>query len=916
MRNLELFTLASASFFESLSRLPHDPAYGDLLKSLLPPGWSIDRFDLWLLAQPPQYPWIDQGFKIHLAATRSNALRLLGAVVPECVAMGLAFKVAADPTLLSLMNCKSFDRGSSGKFFVVYPPTPAMFREALTRLDRLTAGEEGPYILSDRRYPGSRVVHYRYGGFRRLTRVDLAGRTISCVKTPDGRLEADRRLPYFNLPPWVEDPFPDAAVAGADAAQHLLHNHYRVEAALSFSNTGGVYQAVDTRTERRVVIKEARPLTHFVPLGGSGDYLDATRLLAREHAVLCQLSDCPGVVRGLDFFQEWENSYLVEEHLDGVPLTSYRAREDFIVITLTTDQSRLERFCDKFRRLARKLLDLLSMVHAHGILLGDVSPNNFMVDPETLAVTLIDVETAVSSRTPRSGDEVLRTWTTAGFRRRAHDAGKTLTAEDDFYALGMVLYSLVVPIQQLFEIYPQARDLFIDDIERTLGLPGEVRRTIHLLLENRPCEARRLLEDWHPAKAAAAKRRPRRNPWERWSEGDRERIAARIAAALPRIASFLLATFDVRRQDRLWPADVQVFNTNPLSVAAGACGPLLFLAYTGHAIPAEVRGWLRAQALALDSYPPGLYWGLAGIAYTFCELGLADAARATLELANHSPQRFDGADMFHGAAGWGWTNLWFHRRTGEARFLAQAQAAGEYLVASAETHDLGCCWRNPLDGLVHYGFGHGASGIALFLLQLHQRTGDPRFLAVARLALDFELGSALDPDDLALKWRNHEQAPLIAEPYLQHGSAGIGSVFCRFASALGDDRYLQIATRAAEFAFSKHAVEPTQFSGLSGIGELMLDLFRCNGQEIYLNRAYAIADTILLYAVERPEGIAFPGRLLMRLSCDLATGAAGIGLFLARLLRSGSRPLLDLEAEVGGAAEVTAPSPCGLALAG
>jgi hypothetical protein len=622
------------------------------------------------------------------------------------------------------------------------------------------------------------------------------------------------------------------------------------------------------------------------------------------------------VVRSLDFFQEWENTYLVEAFIDAVPLTRYRAREDFIVLTLTMDESRLERFCDKFRRLAHQLIDLLSAVHSHGIVLGDVSPNNFMVDPETLAVTLIDVETAVSSGVPRSGDEVLRTWTTAGFRRHPRDAGQTLTPEDDFYALGMVLYSLVVPIQQLFEIHPQARDLFIDDIERTLGIPAEVRQTIHLLLENRPHEARRLLDNWHPRRASAATGRTRRNPWERWSEDDRDRIAARVASALPRISSFLLATFDVRRQDRLWPGDVLVFNTNPLSLAAGACGPLLFLAYTGHAIPTEVRHWLLSQTLAMDAYSPGLYWGLAGVAYTLVELGLPAAAHAALDLANHSPLRFDGADMFNGAAGWGWANLWCHCRTTEPRFLAHARAAGEHLLASAETHGLGRCWRNSLDGLIHYGFGHGASGIALFLLHLHQKTGDPRYLAVARLALDFELGSALDPDDAALKWRNHEQAPLIAEPYLEHGSAGIGSVFCRFASALGDDRHLQVAIRAAEFAFSKHAVEPTQFSGLSGIGELMLDLFRHSGQEVYLNRAYAIADTILMYAVERPQGIGFPGRLLLRLSSDLATGAAGIGLFLHRLLTGGPRPFLDLEAAVIGAAEPGVPSSSDLVLAG
>jgi serine/threonine protein kinase len=907
MRDLELFTLASADFFESLSRLPRDPVYRNQIQELLPPDWALKPFDLWLLAHPPDYPWIDQGFKIHLSATRRNAQRLLASVIPECVAMNLAFKVAADPTLLSLMNCKSFDRGSSGKFFVVYPPAPEIFKNTLARLHELTAREEGPFILSDRRYPGSKIVHYRFGGFRHLTKIDLSGRSVPCIKTPEGRLEPDRRLPYFHLPPWIADPFPQGVTADLQEPEHLLHGRYRIEAALTFSNTGGVYLAVDTRTERKVIVKEARPLTHFVPLGSGHDYLDAARLLAREHRVLHQLRDCPGVVRSLDFFQEWEHFYLVEEFIDAIPLTNYRAREDFIVITLTHDETRVDRFCDKFRRLASQLLDILTAVHSRGILLGDVSPNNFMVDPETLAVTLIDVETAVSPGAPERGDEVVRTWTTAGFRKSDRRAGKPLSPEDDMFSLGMVLYSLLVPIQQFFEIEPAAKDRFINEIARTLGVPREVKGTIFLLLGNRPLEAHRLLDSWLPPRSSPALARgTRRNPWEAWSQSHRDRIAARVASILPRIAAFLLATFDDQRQDRLWPADVMVFNTNPLSLAAGACGPLLFLAYTGHAIPPEVRRWLLARPLAVDTYPPGLYWGLAGVAYTLAELGFEAAALKALDLANYSPLRFEGADMIYGAAGWGWTNLWFHARLGAPTFLGQARAAGEHLLASAETRGEGCCWPNSLDGLIHYGFGHGASGVALFLLYLNQATGDQRYLDLARRALDFELGSAIEPADAALKWRNHEQATLIAEPYLEHGSAGIGSVFTRFALALRDIRYLEVATRAGEFAFSKYAVEPTQFSGLSGIGEFMLDLFRASGQEVYLNRAYAIADSILMYAVERPQGVAFPGRLLMRLSSDFATGSAGVGLFLHRLLGLGDRPFLDLPGLVAGAAEPAA----------
>jgi hypothetical protein len=43
--------------------------------------------------------------------------------------------------------------------------------------------------------------------------------------------------------------------------------------------------------------------------------------------------------------------------------------------------------------------------------------------------------------------------------------------------------------------------------------------------------------------------------------------------------------------------------------------------------------------------------------------------------------------------------------------------------------------------------------------------------------------------------------------------------------------------------------------------------------------------------MDRPEGIGFPGEQAIRESADLASGAAGVGLFLNRLLKAetGSR---------------------------
>jgi hypothetical protein len=41
-------------------------------------------------------------------------------------------------------------------------------------------------VLTDRGYPGSRVVQYRYGGIALVTRIDVTGRQVSYLVAPDG----------------------------------------------------------------------------------------------------------------------------------------------------------------------------------------------------------------------------------------------------------------------------------------------------------------------------------------------------------------------------------------------------------------------------------------------------------------------------------------------------------------------------------------------------------------------------------------------------------------------------------------------------------------------------------------------------------------------------------------------------------
>jgi len=377
------------------------------------------------------------------------------------------------------------------------------------------------------------------------------------------------------------------------------------------------------------------------------------------------------------------------------------------------------------------------------------------------------------------------------------------------------------------------------------------------------------------------------------TDADRIRLETELAEVVERMVAYVLRTADCTRSDRLWPADFMVFATNSLSVAHGACGPVLFLHDAGRDLPADVVAWLLEQPVSVETHPPGLYMGLAGIAWTFLQIGLTDKAEAVMATAYRSPLLYDDPGILLGAAGWGLASLRFWMATGRQVYLDRAMQAGEHLLATGQREGDTRRWRCGMDQKIHYGYGYGASGIALFLLYLGAVTGRADLREGAIQGLEFDLANKSD-SEVGWQWKRLEDDTVLY-PYWIHGSAGIGSTLVRFARLLGADRYRALADRIAEDTFVKYSFIPSLFDGLAGIGELMVDMWSLTADEAYREYAFDIADTMLWFKIDRPEGVAYPGGWLTRISNDYATGAAGIGLYFTRLLRPRGRLFMDLD---------------------
>lgn len=875
-----LYLFASKSFFEPVSR--YRPAlrdFHDPLRRILPEGWSLQHRNLWWDCSPPKARIPDQGWKIHLSATLAYAPAILVTAARILFAHQVPFKFVIDRTLLTMVNGKRWHRGGAGKFITLYPRDEAQCRQLLDELHAATIGYAGPYILSDRRYRDSRVVFYRYGGLLPNRRLDVTGKSVLVIEDAAGQAIDDERTPYFQLPAGIRDPFQADEEEGDGEPGTLKQGRYRITKVLASSNPGGVYLAEDRDSGRTVVIKEARPFTNISYRG-----LDAVQLLKKEQRILSALADTGIAPRPYDFFFDWEHAYLVEEYLqDARTLRDHLTRINLLLRTRPT-LADTETYFVQYRELFIQLTKAIAALHERNIVFSDLSMANVMVLDslgEHAVLKLIDFEGAYEE-----GVDIPTHLFTPGFTpeevaERGHSA-----KEDDYYALGGLLMAGLFPMNAMLVLNRQAHERYLAAYQRDFGLPSAIAELIRELLSSdatrrpRPEQVIAVLsQDFTPIAP---------------SVGTQELDAVDLGDTVRRILAYTYSVADYSRRDRLFPADPMVYESNPLSLANGACGIASVMQRVRGEVPAEVLAWIRSHPVSGREIPPGLYVGLSGIAWCLLELGLRDEALAAIAEANEHPLRFDSPNLFNGLAGWGMAQLRFHLDTADPAYLQRAVLAGQHLIEVREIDEAsgGCYWNSP-EGL-SASLGHGAAGVALFLLYLHRASGEQSFLDVGRQALRWVLAQGFHTTDGGLTWFARDRTPSYT-PYWRWGSSGIGRVLLRYWHVTGDAEYAAALDDIHLDCDRKYTIFPGYFFGLAGMAELYLDLARFpHWQERAEGSVRKLLAGCMLFPIEQPSGVAFPGESLSRISCDFGTGSAGIALVMHRYLqRDGAAFMLD-----------------------
>ncbi len=845
----------------------------------------FERFGLWWsYRHNPNLPM--QGWKIHVSATYDNAREVFRQTASYLIRHGIDFKVALDMNILELLNSKAASRGSSGKFITIYPQTDAEFAQTLRDLEPLLQSFEGPYILSDMRYRDAKCLYFRYGQFQSEHRLDAMGRKHPMIRHPDGQLIPDDRAAQFSMPDWVTWPIadwhPSDDVSDGDV---LLGQRFCITEAVSFSNSGGVYKAQDTHDgDRTVIVKEARPHANF----NARLRYHAVDILNREWQFLNLLSDAGVSPRPVAMFDEWEHRFLVEEYVTGADIRKVLFDHNPLVrprVTLRDSRAYLKIFLTLFANMARAIQE----VHARGIVLGDLTANNFIIHEADLTVTLIDLEGCrlVSPQDAAHGHlERTVDLYTPGFRH-AKRWNVDPTFEDDLFGLASIMGYFVFTIAAMAYLRQDTFEVYRAHFE-ALGWPDDIHDLILRLSRNEATlrdvirlheQQDRLVNEVRVIPRTSRSRQPRRVQHDRVTD---------LHATRDALKSFLMSSADLNLST-LFPSDPFAHVTNPLSFGFGASGTLHALADSGEVIPAEWIRWLRDRALKLpdQDVAAGFMNGLAGLSWTLRRLGDEEAADTLLDRA-HARALADGDyTLYYGLAGVGLTHLNAHLVTRSERHLRRAVACADELLTQARQDHAGLHWTNEFTPDAPFtGLGYGQSGVALFLLRLHQLTRTDRYLQAGQRALAWDVSRGV-------KWRGgvlFEEAGT-REPYLEVGSAGVAKVMLRY----GERAAVQPLLRAIHANFT---VMPGYLFGHAGLIDTMLDA------AVHLNdpRCYTVAmeqyDHLRRVFMFTPPGVnpgtqlAVPGDGLLRCACDFGTGVAGVLHVAQRLIDRRSDSLL------------------------
>ncbi|WP_194915900.1 lanthionine synthetase LanC family protein [Catenulispora rubra] len=849
----------------------------------------------WLGVRPPGAHVVEQGWKLHVSSRTRALAETAEVIVPALLAEGCAFKMAASTGALARLNDGTITPSSIGKAFTVYPEQDRV-RAVGLMLARLLRGRAAPRVLSDRRVAADAPVYYRYGPIDKPWGADAQGKLVMTLTGPDGEEFPALATLRYRQPAWAVDPF--TGEPGARAWQRpptvstRLGDFYEIDSGIVHAGRGDVMRAVDVRDGSRVIVKQSRAL---VDEGEDG--VDTRLRVRNERRVLAVLEGVDGVAGYVDHFRAGTDEFLVTRDVgrynlaDDVMENGRYPAAHSVDVDVDVDAVSGRPPGRTLEQLAQQLATVILAVHDRGVLIRDLNPRNVVVAPDGTA-KLIDLGLAGHNGLYLPGG-------TSGYSSARQFRHQEPTTGDDLLALGTTLcYAWsALPAVVLSKDVDEPRRVALRMIRARCGAaPGGVLGLICDLLGMNDVRAQQAARRMAAGDFSATRRTRTALP-------DSVPVTD---ALIEEIAANLLAdlTGQTRRVLTEVPRTEQVGVDGCVYRGGAGIGMELLEHLETPGVPALVAELVPFSRRGADvvRLGPGLWTGRTGLdifrlsAAQRLAPGILPAADAdltgypitdpdaveTLD-ADWKPEY---SDLVSGASGIGLGHLLLHDLDRRPDHLDIARQCAEHVLANAMP-----------DAGSQPGLLGAASGVEPSTARGHGLAGTVDALAVigSRLADDTVLAGADErarelvrrADRLVAKSARPTTAPLAAS-WCQ-GLAGITGSLLTAGEYLNDPAYTEAARRTADacIALIPRMDKPTQCCGLSGIGNMLIDIAGREGDERYWRAARAVVAQLLVRSAGPAGHPLFvrddPGEY----SASWAYGVAGILGFFRRLSRGG-----------------------------
>lgn len=191
-----------------------------------------------------------------------------------------------------------------------------------------------------------------------------------------------------------------------------------------------IYEQVNTVAYR---VARASDQKRFILKTFPGDYPDpkAISTLEREYQLIKKIA-FPGVIKAYDLIKIENKVALILEDIEGQTLKKFLDKK---ALNLTI-----------FFEIALQLVHIIGILHQHQIIHKDINPNNIVINPETLAVQIIDFD--IATELIYENEETLHPSLLEGTLayispEQTGRMNRLLDYRTDFYSLGVTFFEML-----------------------------------------------------------------------------------------------------------------------------------------------------------------------------------------------------------------------------------------------------------------------------------------------------------------------------------------------------------------------------------------------------------------------------------------------------------------------------------------